>query len=224
MAATNRHELAPLTARSRTKSAAAASIVALATALLAGGCDRSEAPAPPAKNPPAPTAAPRDASTKVVDIAWPPEASIDRAARAALAPESAAAIPQSPVPVLVPRDPALLARGVLMAEPNWYSFTTDAVDAQGAKYHVVVSASRVTHQHADIPPARGPVRLRGTDAFVTRNEGIPSATWVEHGVAYALDVECSSPTHARCTGDDLLKSVVESLVYIGGAGERGSAP
>jgi hypothetical protein len=204
------------------KTVAPASLAAL---LLCGGCDRSEAPAPPAKNAPTQTTArdPRAAPTVVAKVQWPSEASIDRAARGALTAEGREALPRAPVPVLLPRDPQLLARGVLIVEPNWYSFSSDSVDDRGAKYHVVVAATRVAHVHPEVPPARGPVRLRGRDAFVTRNEGIPSATWSEHGVDYTVDVECGSPTDARCTADAFLRDLTESLVYVGGSGERGAA-
>ena len=37
--------------------------------------------------------------------------------------------------------------------------------------------------------------LRGAKGFVTVNEGIRSASWMENGASYTIDVECRDPAH-----------------------------
>ena len=54
--------------------------------------------------------------------------------------------------------------------------------------------------------------LRGVPVYVTENDGIKTATWIENGTAYALDIECASEKDERCTSSDYIKNVVKGLV------------
>jgi hypothetical protein len=190
------------------------------------GCDSSKPMSPaPAKAAPLATAgqSPTKASTtRRAAVEWPAADRIDASARAALPEKSAEALRRAPVPVLVPGDAALLKGGILLASDEWYSWTATRHFDDGAALTLVVSGTRMVHVHAHIPPARGTSQVRGRDAFLTRNEAVPSATWQENGISYTVDIECSSPVDARCADEALLRELTEGLVYVGGAGEAGA--
>jgi hypothetical protein len=159
------------------------------------------------------TQQPQPAQTQ--SITWPAADTVDRTAYDRLPGESQAVVPRSPVPVLVPKDPAFLAVGKIMIEPaSWYAFAGAAggvtVSVQGnakAYDHPEISA-----QAADF--AKTP--LRRTRGNVTVNESIRTATWIENGAAYSVDVECADPTEARCASDTFVIELVNGLVYVGG--------
>lgn len=50
------------------------------------------------------------------------------------------------------------------------------------------------------------------------NEGIRSASFVENGAAYTVDVECASVADARCQSDAFVVELASRLVYVGGSG------
>ncbi|MEJ7733831.1 MAG: hypothetical protein WKG00_32135 [Polyangiaceae bacterium] len=189
-------------------------------------CDSSKPlPPAPARGAPLATAGQsptRTSTTRRAAVEWPAAERIDATAAAALPEKSAEALRRAPVPVLLPADAALLKGGILLASDEWYSWTATRHLDDGAALTLVVSGTRVVHVHAHIPPARGTTQVRGRDAFLTRNEAVPSATWQENGISYTVDIECSSPVDARCADEALLRELTEGLVYVGGAGEAGA--
>ena len=58
--------------------------------------------------------------------------------------------------------------------------------------------------------------MRGEPAFVSENRRIWTVSWLEHGVAYGLDIECASPTDTRCTDENFAITLVDELTYVGG--------
>jgi hypothetical protein len=149
----------------------------------------------------------------IMAVTWPAE-TVDEEARAGLSKVSVEAARRSPVPVLVPRAKELLATATVMAEANWY-----ASSSRTGGITVNVSATRIAHQMPGVGPVEGRDSLRGKRGFVTQNEGIWSATWKENGASYVLDVECESAADERCASDAFVRSLVERLAYVGGAGE-----
>lgn len=185
------------------------SVILLSVAVAA-----CEPTAPPSETPPDPaTALPLVAAvTPVISaVTWPPAASVDRTTLAALPKPAAHAARTSRVPVLVPSRRELLAAPVLVAREHWTSFwaKTDAIT-------VSLTMTRLAHKYPSIPPFRGARAVRGAPAFVTMNEGIWSASWIENGVSYALDVECASPEAPACASDALVLELASELVYVGG--------
>ncbi len=85
-----------------------------------------------------------------------------------------------------------------------------------------IHGTRLAHEYRDIPPAKGPARVRAQSAFVTQNEGIWSVSWPENGVAYDLDVECESRSDERCKGERFVMGLAEDLHFVGGKREEGS--
>lgn len=163
-------------------------------------------------DPPASTATANAPNVVTSNVIWPASTQIDRALLGALGAEARAKVSRAPVPVLVPRGDDLVAAS-LVVEPEFYAFShrRDGLT-------VAVQATRREHRHEGVGPIRGDRPLRGTMGFVTENEGIRSASWRENGVAYSVDLECETPTDARCADDTLVTSIVEGLSFVGGGG------
>ncbi len=144
---------------------------------------------------------------------WPSDSEIDLTALGRLPKDARLAIDESPVPALVPRDVPLLEAGLITTGEHFYAFSATA-----GVSNVAVHATRAAHRYDHVePPMPGNRAIRGTDGFVGRNEGIWSATWMERGVAYSLDLECARLDHELCKSERYLLELVESLAYVGGA-------
>lgn len=164
----------------------------------------SEAAATP---PPSPT---------VIDkpVAWPTTA-VDETTLAALPESARAAVSSSQVPVLLVARASLLDDTVVIAKER---FT--AVSTKGDGIHVSVSATRSAHRRSHLPKVEGKHQVRGQPAWVTQNEAIWSASWIENGIAYVLELECASLPDPRCDDDAHLQTLIDELVYVGGRGAR----
>ena len=153
-------------------------------------------------------------------VTWPEASKIDEAALATIAREGtktdreiSALVARSPVPVLAPKD-LVLAAPTLVVEGEYFALSGRVGGAT-----VALQGTRAAHRYEGVEPATGTRDLRGTKGFVSVNEGIRTASWMENGAAYSVDVECADLLHdARCQSDDFLLSVVAQLTYIGGSG------
>ena len=65
-----------------------------------------------------------------------------------------------------------------------------------------------------MPP--GTHTLRGQEAFLTRTEGIWPGSWIEHGVAYDLGIECAPVDAPPCDDERELEALAEGLRFVGG--------
>lgn len=152
-------------------------------------------------------------------VQWPAASASNQAARLSLstngtrsAAEIDALIARSPVPVLAPSD-RQLQKPTLSVGREYFAI---AGREDGVTVHTQGTRGAITH--ADIAPMTGTRELRGTKGFVTVNEGIRTATWIENAAAYSVDVECSQSSDARCQDDTYLLGFVNHLVFVGGAG------
>ena len=156
-------------------------------------------------------------------VAWPAASTIDDGALLSLSKNGAktdgeirALVSRSPVPVLAPKD-LRLTTPTLVVEGEYFALT-GRVD--GAT--ISLQGTRAAHRYEGIDPATGNRELRRASGtargFVTTNEGIRTASWIENGAAYSVDVECSETADARCHGDEFLLSVIAQLSYVGGSG------
>lgn len=166
-----------------------------------GGSTSAEAPAP--------TVA---ATTVKPAIAWPAADAIDARALEALG-DARSRIDRSPVPVLAPSPDLRLERPTVIVEGGFYAITARVNGAT-----INVQGTRIAHRREGVEPHPGDRALRAGKGFVTVNEGIRSASFVENGAAYSVDVECASIADARCQSDAFVVEVVERLAYVGGAG------
>ncbi|WP_437776718.1 hypothetical protein [Sorangium sp. So ce1097] len=189
-------------------------VVVLSLSAAFAACDQaappSEAPLDPAAAQPLVTTAP-----VIAAVIWPPAASVDRSALAALPKTAARAARRSQVPVLVPSRRELLAAPVLVAKEHWTSFW-----AKTESISVSLTMTRLARRYPGIPRFQGTHAVRGAPALITANEGIWTASWIENGVTYALDVECASPEAPACASDALLRELASELVYVGGVGAK----
>lgn len=153
--------------------------------------------------------------------AWPPVAAIDAALRERMPNELRAAVDRSPVPVLVPADPTWLAQARMHSPdgPGSYGYALSLTLADST---VSVQASRIATLLPHVGHVRGNRRIRGGDGWFSDNDGIRTASWIEHGVAYSLDLECHAPDGPACAPANL-ERLVRELVYVGGAGSVGGA-
>ncbi|HEY0135818.1 MAG TPA: hypothetical protein VGB85_17155, partial [Nannocystis sp.] len=139
---------------------------------------------------------------------WP--AAIDQATRERLPAPARAAVERSPVPVLVPADPGWLSSTQVF--PGSWGY---ALAARDGEVTLALHASRIATIVPGVGVATGTHRVRGVDGFLSVNEGIRTASWIEHGVAYSLDLECRDP---QACSEAALRAAVEGLVYVGGVG------
>jgi hypothetical protein len=138
--------------------------------------------------------------------------------RPVLTPRVAKETSESKVPVLWPAE--LGSRAILVTEPLFYS-VTGAIDTtlplgQSSRATITVQGTREIHNNEPVE-TKFNMKLRGRDALYTRNEEIATTTWIENGVVYSVDVECSQIEDERCRGDAFVKSVSENLRPAAGA-------
>lgn len=123
-----------------------------------------------------------------------------------------ALLARAPIPVLAPTDRTLQAP-TLSVGREYASLTGRE---SGTTVHV--QATRAAHAYAGLRAQPGSHELRGTKGFVSVNEGIRTASWIENEVAYSVDVECAAADDARCQDDRYLLDLVAHLVVVGGPG------
>lgn len=152
-------------------------------------------------------------------VRWPAAETRDLAAYETFDSRSRAAIDAAPVPVLVPAPEVALERREVMYGPEWYAFWGQRT-VEGTVVTISLQASRMARVYPGVRPQPGPHTLRGQEAWVTRNEGIWNATWLEHGVAYDLGIECAPVDAPPCHDQVELEALAEGLRFAGGQGER----
>lgn len=181
---------------------------ALASALALAACEQAPDPEPPAS---------RDGDVAAADVVatvdWVAAGAPDAAVRGRLGAEALRAVDEAPVPVLVPRWEDALSRAVVLSKTAYYAFSF-----RDEGVTVSLSGNGVAKVYPHIAPHPGTTRLRGRGGFVSQNEGIWAARWVEGGVAYALDVECAANDDPRCADERYVRELAEGLAYVGGKG------
>lgn len=150
------------------------------------------------------------------EVVWPDASTIDHAALEALPPLAAERVAASRVPVLLPPRVEWLAAANVVTKHDWTSGSMRQSDAG-----VVTTARRLAHEVPGLAPVKGNRPLRRTTGFVTQNERVWVASWIENNVAYTVEVECDKASDARCADDSFVIGLANELVYVGGAGERG---
>jgi hypothetical protein len=145
-------------------------------------------------------------------LAWPAEDSLVALARDRYDANVREAIARSPVPVLAPGDPfGPFERATMTVGAHWYAL---AVHGDGWTIHVDGSGQARNYPHIKAVERTHP--MRSGDGFFTRNEGVWSATWIEHGAAYSFEVQCEGDKQAWCEDEAAVLAKLETLVYVGG--------
>lgn len=147
-------------------------------------------------------------------VAWPAASTIDARALASLG-DARSQLSRSPVPVLAPPSDLELERPTVIVEGEYYVIT-----ARNRGATISIQGTRAAHRYEGVAPHPGNTSLRSGTGFVTVNEGIRSASFIENGAAYSVDVECASNQDARCTSDAFVTELTNQLVYVGGGAAR----
>lgn len=158
--------------------------------------------------------APATVTTAVVvkpQVSWPASSSIDERALASLG-DARSQLSRSPVPVLAPSSDLALERPTVIVEGEYYVIT-----ARNHGATISIQGTRAARRYEGVDPHPGNKPLRQGTGFVTVNEGIRSASFIENGVAYSVDVECASNTDARCTSETFITELTNGLVFVGGS-------
>jgi hypothetical protein len=160
-------------------------------------------------------------------VAWPAAAVLDRTAAARLSVRAAGVVKRSPVPALVPKDAALTPLLVATSGEHFFAFSvrhdgvTLSLHATARVAHTLPIESPNAGQPGSVPHLDafpGSRAVRGVRGLVSQNEKIWTVTWIEGGVAYALDLECDDTRDRRCSDEAHLLDRVGGLAYVGGAG------
>jgi hypothetical protein len=149
-------------------------------------------------------------------VQWPADGVRDLGAYEGFDARSQAAIDAAPVPVLVPAPAVALDQRQVMHGPEWYAFWGQRGGDEGTTVTVTLQGSRMARVHPGVRPQAASHALRGQPAWVTRNEGIWSASFIEHGVAYDLGIECAPVDAPPCHDATELEALAEGLRYVGG--------
>ena len=147
------------------------------------------------------------------EVRWPSPSELDRGALSQLSRASLKVAERAPVPALVVNRGPMLERAQLLAKSRWYAMTTTDKGVT-----VSIHATKTAHSYPHLEQVRGAYAVRGNAAFVTQNDAIWSAAWIEGGVAYSLELECHALPDPRCDDPDYLMSLSTDLAYVGGAG------
>lgn len=140
--------------------------------------------------------------------AWSDDTRGDHVARARYSADVQATLARAPIPVLAPADPSTEVTATV--GPHWYALT---VHGDGYLLHTHGSGEARVHPHVRTTDPTHPMRTAG--GFLTRNEEIWSASWIEHGIAYSFEIECDRREVAWCDNEREVLRRVEALVYIG---------
>lgn len=143
-------------------------------------------------------------------VQWPAHSELEPVLRERLSAEANGAIADAQVPVLVPSSETLLERLQIMNGPTW-----TAVWSAGDGTTIALHASGAARTHPGIAAVSPRDTVRGLPGFVTQNEGIWVASWIEHGVAYDLSVECDHRRAGACGDDAFVRELAASLRYVG---------
>ncbi|MEZ4454661.1 MAG: hypothetical protein R3B09_34740 [Nannocystaceae bacterium] len=140
-------------------------------------------------------------------VAWPEVAPENLGLDA----EAERSIAASRVPVLAPRGPWSADLSVTTIGEAGYSLR-----ARHLRSKLVLQGSRIARLHPEVVAAAGDRRIRGVDGFLTVNEGIRGASWIEGGVAYSADLECGDRRARECASDEGFVALLNALTYVGG--------
>lgn len=141
-------------------------------------------------------------------IAWPEDTSANQIARARYGADVHDTLARPAIPVLAPAEPT--ERVVATSGPTWYALS---VQGHGYVLHTTGSSEARVYPHIRVAEPTHPMRVAG--GFLTRNEDIWAASWIENGTAYSFEVECDRRVVPWCDDEAAVLQRVEALAYIG---------
>jgi hypothetical protein len=122
-------------------------------------------------------------------------------------------IKNTKLPVYIPSAYAYDKQMIVVAEENFYTinFILDGAI-------LVITGDKTYQESVPVDNAEFKAIMKASPAveFILA-EGIMSANFNRHGVNYSLSVMCDNPEEdARCTQNDFLKKIYNSLIMVGG--------
>jgi hypothetical protein len=149
-------------------------------------------------------------------ISWPPHSERDTVVRSLLSTEALAKVDSASLPVLLPRNIEHLDEAKIRVSSNVFSASLSNPD-------LGLSAAIVGKRSFFVPASGSPQlaplddQVRGVPAAIRRSEGaIWSLTWEQYGASYLLKLSCDDSVTDKCEDDSYLRSLAESLVFVGG--------
>lgn len=146
-------------------------------------------------------------------VQWPRVENVDLPVRDALGSDNLAAVDVAPVPALAPANSEWLDGATVTTGEHFY-----ALSAQLRGQTLYIQGSDQARVYPSIRGATPTEPLRSTLGFVSQNEGIWTADFIENGVAYTVELECSDAEMVACQSDVSIRDLADSLVLVGGAG------
>jgi hypothetical protein len=143
------------------------------------------------------------------EVQWPSASEVDAEVRDRLPRDALDRVDAAPLPVLVPPDP--LDNILVVTGEHWYSFRGDRDGST-----VVVEGSGLARVIPGMRGATGDQLVRGRSGFVSVNEGIRYASWIENGVAYSVEIECADQQAPQCADSVAITQLAERLALVGG--------
>jgi hypothetical protein len=90
-------------------------------------------------------------------------------------------------------------------------------NAKSAGLRVLVIGSRTVHDISEQSPASKRFNAPKTGTYiVNRDESGYSLGLTRYGIPYTINIECEKRTDARCAGEQYIRSLADSMKYIGG--------
>lgn len=118
------------------------------------------------------------------------------------------------IPVLVPEKLFDFDSLTVRAYPDGNGYFANA---KSAGFRVLVVASRNVHDIPEQSPASNRFNAPKTGTYtVNRDETGYSLALKRYGIPYTINIECEKRTDARCAGEQYIRSLADSMKYIGG--------
>lgn len=146
-------------------------------------------------------------------IDWPRVENVDHDIRSAFTNEELATVDGAPVPALVPANSAWLDEVTVTSGEHFF-----ALSAKLRGQTLYIQGSDQARVYPSIRGGTPTEPLRSTLGYVSQNEGIWTADFIENGAAYTVELECADVAMVACQSDVTLRDITDGLVLVGGAG------
>lgn len=120
------------------------------------------------------------------------------------------AVANSPVPVLLPNDPALLGVLRFYTGDGWYTATM-----HGERLDLLIRGTRRSRPDAMTREEKTALEQSG-NAQITRTSGIVTCSFSDAGAAYNLELECKGGGEAPECSDEAVTALWKQLGFAGG--------
>lgn len=146
-------------------------------------------------------------------IDWPRVENVDHDIRSAFTTEELALVDGAPVPALVPANSAWLDEVTVTSGEHFF-----ALSAKLRGQTLYIQGSDQARVYPSIRGGTPTEPLRSTLGYVSQNEGIWTADFIENGAAYTVELECADVEMVACQTDVTVRDITDGLVVVGGAG------